>query len=161
MKKFLYFFTMALFALTATTLYSCSDDDDEAGGGGDGNSITINGVSYPRSQFITSEGSLGHFCVTVTEQVGSSTDVLYYEFSYEDTVHPSVGYDFSTKSLELGPMDSSFHMYKRVSGTATVVSVDVENGLIKIDFDNLKMSYAADDSYTFDGTIWVDYNFGR
>lgn len=162
MRKFLYQFMVALFAVFSLTLSACGGDDDGTSETG-GESININGVSYARSEFITMEGHLGYFCVTVIETVGSTDDVLYYEFNYDDTVAPTVGYDFSTKSLTLTPLDGKGNVrypYEYVSGTAKVTSVDVTNGLIAIDFDNLTMTY-KEDTYIFDGTILVDYNFAR
>ncbi len=172
MKKYLYHIFVALFAVSSLSLVSCSDDDDESNAMG--KTIQINGKAYEIDPYITMEGSwnvdddnIGTFTVSVFDQVGNAEDCLYYQFSYTDTSHPQVGDEFSTKSLELTPMDNADHdtfcfmiplTYN--SGTAKVVSINKDKDEMVVKFDNLTMSGDCC-SYTFNGTVAVDFNFYR
>lgn len=164
LKKYFYMVMVALFAALPFALTSCGDDDDDEGSSS-AKYIQINGKSYEIDPYITMEGYLdeneneGTFTVSVFEQVGSTKDCIYYTFYYTDTKRPAVGDDFSKKSLKLESVeDLSTLSYK--SGSAKVVSVDKEKGIINIKFDNLKMEN-SEYSYTFKGTAPVDFNYGR
>lgn len=164
MKKYLYLIMVALLATLPFALTSCGGDDDDEGSSSS-SYIQINGVSYEIDPYITMEGYFdtseneGTFTVSVFEQVGSSKDCIYYIFNYTDTKQPAVGDEFSTKSLTLESVeDLSTLSYK--SGSAKVVAVDKDKGIIKIKFDNLKMANSKY-SYTFNGTAPVDFNYGR
>ena len=73
------------------------------------------------------------------------------------------GDDFSKKSLELMAQDESDACYTTLtykSGSAKVVSIDKSKDDMTIKFDNLKMA-GGEYSYTFNGTVTVDFNFAR
>lgn len=164
MKKIL---SLLFVSVLTFGLFSCSKDDTEEGSK---DVITINGEEYRMSRVFGMSGSwndmfenAGEFSVCVLEDVGPETDVLYYTFYFESTKMPAVDDDFSKMSLTLIPGDGKGHgldefTYK--SGSAKIISTDREKGRMTIDFDNLKMEFEGD-TYTFDGTNWVDFNFDR
>lgn len=170
MKKVSYLIAYAMMAVFSLSIVSCGGDDEEDNISTQSNgSIQINGKTYPINPYITQEGfwdkedNEGTFTVSVFEKVGSSNDCLYYVFKYTDVKQPIIGDNFADKNLFLEAQDGSdaiFETIKCESGSAKVVSIDKEQGIITINFSNLKMT-GGQYSYTFNGTAPVDFNYGR
>lgn len=171
MKKYLSFIAFAMLSVFCLVFSSCSADDDELDPQeSSSSSIQINGKTYRMSRDVTMEGywdeedEEGTFTVSVEKKVGSSIDIHYWTFTYSDVAQPKVGDDFAKKDLYLDPDDpevyGEYFTCTHESGSAKVVSIDKNKGIITIQFNNLKM-VGEGHSYTFNGTVPVDFNYGR
>lgn len=169
LKKYLYLVMMALMATMTFALTSCgSDDEDEADFLGRGK-IEINGVTY-RTGSVEYMGSMNSwdgtsiFCVTVDREEYIDTYVVdYYYFRFESDTKPRTGDDFSKMKLTLDPWNdsdfsSSDEYFTYRSGTAKVISADTARGEMTIAFNKLTMTKGSD-SYTFNGTVTVPFEF--
>ena len=168
----------ALIAVFCLTLVSCGDDDDDDNGGLSltNGSIEINGVTYATTDMMTLEGSWntdgdnkGTFCITFTNKVGNTTDVWMEQFEFTSSHMPKVGDDFAGMALTQTPLETLFfddyNMFMDGpfiydSGSAKVVNINKEEDEMTIKFDNLK-TINGNHTYTFNGTVVVDFNFYR
>lgn len=87
MKKYLYQFMLALFAISSLTFVACSDDDDDPINNNERNSIEINGVSYNLSAFSFMGNwnetlRKGDFTVAVDNE---SNGIVNVEYSHSPT----------------------------------------------------------------------------
>lgn len=177
MKKYFYFVMVAFLSTMSLTFVSCSSDDDDETLPSSGKTININGVDYEIDPYMTLEGYLdssthkGEFTVSYFTKEGDTRTAYYLTFEYSSPTQPQVGDDFAQKSLGLSVMFSHFSdsydvlngenpwaiiPYK--SGSAKVVGV--EKNKIIVQFNNLQMKDNKM-TYTFNGTVDIDYNFAK
>ena len=170
MKKYLYQFMVALFAISSFTLVACSDDDDDPTNNNGGNTIEINGTKYNVSPFVSMMGSWnetlksGEFTISVDIERNGTIIVDYYSFKFENTTCPTVGDDVAQMDLVLTPLtensddpiwDSS---YNYVSGKAVITNTNPSESEITIAFDNLNMS-KDNNTYSFNGTVTSPFSY--
>ena len=171
MKKYLYQFMVALFAITSFILVACSDDDDEPTNNNGKNTIEINGVSYNLSAFSfmgdwNETLRKGDFTVAVDKENNGVKNVEYYTFSYRNATCPQVGDDFAEMDLALTPLneeeDGSIidleDSFKYISGKAVITNTNPSESEITVNFDNLRMSN-GNSSYTFNGTATLMFEY--
>lgn len=171
MKKYLFQFMVALFAITSFILVACSDDDDEPTNNNGKNTIEINGVSYNLSAFSfmgdwNETLRKGDFTVAVDKESNGVKNVEYYTFSYRNATCPQVGDDFAEMDLALTPLneeeDGSIidleDSFKYISGKAVITNTNPSESEITVNFDNLRMSN-GNSSYTFKGTATLMFEY--
>lgn len=163
-KQILWSVWMLLAMLTFT---ACSDDDGIDLG--NGQTIEINGVTYPISPFVEMVGEWdgehhsGDFTVTVDVEHNGMTYADYYQFSFTNYVCPTVGDDFSEMNLTLLPLlsdpDIDLRDYAYKSGKAIVTDTNPSDSQITIRFENLQMSAGGDMAFTFNGTVTLPFTY--
>lgn len=180
MRKQFDFLMMAMIALMPLFFTSCGDDDDDDDSLSQKNEvINVNGKDYETTFFMTQEGFFnpnnneGEFSITYFTKEGSTKTVYFFTFSFNSESQPQIGDDFAQKDLRLSVAFSHFFDEFDVSqdedpwdeiactgGSAKIVGIDKSKEKMTIKFNNLKMGRGKH-SYTFNGTVSVDYNFAR
>lgn len=169
MKKYLYRFLIALFAVVSFSFVSCSDDDNDSGV--NSGQIEINGVTYDLS-IVTLSGSWdetlqrGEFTVSVNNENNGVIIVEYYTFSFENSACPQTGNDVAQMNLALTPLNEEeegniielLDSFKYSSGKAVVTDTNSSESEITIRFENLSMSN-GERSYTFNGTATLMFEY--
>lgn len=115
MKKYFKFFYLALFAVLAISVTSCSKDDDEPNGGGDSNSsFTVNGQNYS------------------VHKSGASNSITDYSEARPDLGISIIAELYPSKS---GEFDFFPHINMSLDAKAVKLSkgltLDIENGYVE------------------------------
>lgn len=99
--------------------------------------------------------------------------MYFFTFSFNSESQPQIGDDFAQKDLRLSVAFS--HLFDEfdvsqdedpwdeiacTGGSAKIVGIDKSKEKMTIKFNNLKMGRGKH-SYTFNGTVSVDFNFAR
>ena len=164
MKKYLYFFIVAIFATMSVALTACGSDDEPEDGTANNSTIVVNGKSYkvfPSSDLWGMSGwresSKGGNLYLQLEDENNTM----FEFWYNSNTMPGNGDDFSKMGLTMSYDRIGQDDYQYISGTAKIsdTSGSGKDRYITINFDNLTMS-DGNQTFTFKGNVklrFVDF----
>lgn len=174
MKKYLYQFFIALFAISTLTLVSCSDDEDDSNNGGTDSSFTVNGAPFGVHPMAGASNTCTNYTSNGPTYIQSE---LYPAGSDELEIYPYVNisivaerFDPSTlsKGFTLNLTDGSWVEY--VTGMMQVVRYSqfvsgkiifqgFSNGNATFNFENVKYAQKDNDSntITLNGTMTCEY----
>lgn len=162
MKRLLFF----IVSLSLVTFVGCDKSNNNDNPFGNGNySININGVSYKVSTMIGSAGGWneeyesGGFTLSVLEEHNEGNYVIEYNFFFSSKRMPQVGDNFATMDLCMEGIYSYNDMYYHQSGSASITSINSNGSEMIVKFSNLKMVNNDGNSYTFDGTAPIPFDF--
>lgn len=155
MKKYLYFFFMAMFVTMSLTLTSCGADDDGLNNGGNAtSSLTINGKKYGFNDFFTQlqkrYDNRTMFWCQIDDSEGNNLDVNLYNW---DSV--TAGYVYTSDDEDIAiswDADNGSScgdlIYGLTSGSVKVASIKQDANLVTLSFDNAKFVCDQDNSVT-------------
>lgn len=169
MKKYLRFMAFAMMTVLSLAFISCSSDDDDDSTSFKFGQININGKDYACYGYgmpITYISSWEDGTLSISLPLGELADAKKGEYDYDYMIgiecnggnKPSAGTDladYSEIDITIILNDGGSAVYE--SGSAVVKSIK-DDDCITIEFKNFKCKTSSSQSYTFNGTVKLDYD---
>ena len=169
MKKYLSFMAFAMMTVLSLAFISCSSDDDDESTSFKFGQININGKDYACYGYgmpITYISSWEDGILSISLPLGELADAKKGEYDYDYMIgiecnggnKPSAGTDladYSEIDITIILNDGGSAVYE--SGSAVVKSIK-DDDYITIEFKNFKCKTSSSQSYTFNGTVKLDYD---
>lgn len=169
MKKYLSFMAFAMMTVLSLAFISCSSDDDDESTSFKFGQININGKDYACYGYgmpIMYTSSWEGGTLSISLPLGELADAKKGEYDYDYMIDiecnggnkPSAGTDladYSEIDINIILNDVGSAVYE--SGSAIVKSIK-DDDYITIEFKNFKCKISSTHSYTFNGTVKLDYD---
>lgn len=162
MKKYLYFFFMALFATMSLTLTSCSDDDDEPNGdNGSKSSFTINGTAFgTNDDWAWVQNIEAQDVATFQAQLSTSKgEYPWIEMTIDTKAvsESSKGQSLTITNAKVKyfTTQTSATIYDEEEGGSILVQ-DINSSVVTLKFNNYKLSNGSN-TLTLNGVLKFDF----
>lgn len=169
MKKYLSFMAFAMMTVLSLAFISCSSDDDDESTSFKFGQININGKDYACYGYgmpITYISSWEDGTLSISLPLGELADAKKGEYDYDYMIgiecnggnKPSAGTDLANYSeINVTIILNEVGSVVYESGSAVVKSIK-DDDYITIEFKNFKCKTSSSQSYTFNGTVKLDYD---